>query len=175
VKGVRVLRQEIFELPADGIVDPAGEYVTVDWDNVSGVIQFRSEDWADRFRGFLQEGRRGVYAIADGEVVGHAWATVNRGGETINGYFRGERMSALIHDCNVAPKARGRGVYKGMIQSLGRAILAEGVAERVLIDTSVTNVASRSGIVGVGGRKVGWGLYLQVMNFTVFRLQSLAT
>ncbi|HUT35659.1 MAG TPA: GNAT family N-acetyltransferase [Planctomycetota bacterium] len=165
---IRVRRQQLFELtdPADILavqpkLDIAMVFVTEE--NVDRVTDFRDETVAAAFRGFLREGQLGVYAVAGGRVVGHAWALVcARERCRANGYLALRQGEACIHFCQVREERRGRNVYPAMLVALCGRLFQEAKVRRVIIDAALDNTASLRGIRKVGFRPTERRLYVQL-------------
>lgn len=141
-------------------------------DNVRDVASIRSDLVADNFERFLYQGRRGVFAVHEGKVVGHGWASdwVSES-RTFSGYFRLPENSVLIHYCFVSPEHRGRGLYQQILRSLVQA--CSGAPGSILVDTNSNNKASQNGILKSGFSRNGHGHYIQVGRHLVWRNQTL--
>lgn len=174
---IRFMRQVVYRWPATEPLAPGRpgvEVAPITAKNVEGVLEFRGVRQLDAAWTFLRDGHRGVFAIQNGRVVGHAWITPVASGEnTANRYFRLAPGEALIHNCHVAESARGQGAYPLMISSLAAGEVTAGSASVVLIDCSRSNAASIRGIEKAGFRYEGDGFFLLVAGRSVLRLQRL--
>jgi RimJ/RimL family protein N-acetyltransferase len=169
-----VRRQEVFviESPQQIVDSPAAiplELAPVTAENIERGRDFRAASTLADFARFLRKGYLGVYAIAADRVVGHAWAAVCRDTPIkAGGYFRLKPGEALILYCNVAPEQRGRRIYPAMLNELCRRLFRETATRRILVDTEADNASSLRGIARAGFRRLGRGLYVQVMGRLVF-------
>lgn len=142
----------------------------VSFDNVERVTDFRKKKHEAIFRKYLEEGQYGVYAWIDLKVVGHAWAKVcKRSRCRINRYMDISQNVALIHYCNVSEERRGQNIYPSMLVALCRRLFLQANVNRVLIDTEVDNKASLLGLVKVGFKLLGTGIYVQFRGRLLFK------
>jgi hypothetical protein len=179
MRPLRLRRQTIFEHAQVGSPIPAPRlagtrFILVDQSNVLRVQDYRSNETAQRFLQYLDDGRVGVYALVNERVVGHGWATVaQEKSTTVNGFFRLLSGQALIHDCNVEDDARGNNIYPSLIDELRRHLELSYPKIRVLIDSEMSNTGSLKGITKAGFIPVGHGYYVQVSRFTLLRHQRI--
>jgi GNAT superfamily N-acetyltransferase len=165
---VQVRRQQFYELTDPGAivaVAPRAEVAVVDV-TAAGVGQagaLRDRATVARFRGFVEEGQRGVYALLDGEVVGHGWAVVC-GGDHCRavGYIDLRRGEACIHFCHVRESHRGKGIYPAMLGALCHRLFEQCGVRRIVVDAALGNTAARRGIEKVGFRPTHRALFVQV-------------
>lgn len=148
-------------------------FEVVSAENVERVLDFRSSTQLSAFLSFLQAGDRiGLYAIARGRVVGHAWAYRSRHRpRTGSRYFRIEEGDAWIHYCSVDENFRGQRIYGAMLHELVRRLSADDGTTRILIDTKRDNKPSIKGIEKAGFVFLGHARYLVIGRWLVFRCQ----
>lgn len=162
---IRVRHQVVFELTSPALLATQTELevVRISQENVDRIGDFRPESVVRKHVELLRGGRVGLLAVFRGDAVGHAWideATVDN--IVLNGYLRVHDHSALIHDCHVAPTARGQAIYPEMIIALHCLAKSRDPQVRVLIDTARSNSASQRGIVRSGAVPIGKGTYIFV-------------
>ncbi|WP_370584414.1 GNAT family N-acetyltransferase [Ornithinimicrobium cryptoxanthini] len=105
----------------------------------------------------------GLFAMKGGRVVGHGWVRKIPGPRrTRPEHIRVPETSCLIRNCYVSLDCRGQGVYRALLVQLALAAASEWPERWILIDTEVSNMASRRGIVGAGFEPVGMVRALQI-------------
>ncbi|MGW9156985.1 GNAT family N-acetyltransferase [Microbacterium sp. NPDC055665] len=152
---LKIYRNRNYVWPTDAKL-PARtvELRPIDHENVSEAEGLRSVSVANTFRRFIDAGRFGVFAVVNGEVVGHAWVTspVDRP-QVVNTYAKLAAGESLIHYCYVAPGQRGQGLYAQMLHETAAWARGRG-ATLITVDTSSDNVASKKGIRRAGFTEV---------------------
>ena len=169
-------RQRIYVLDDPADLLPVSPKVPVricevNRDNVVAVSAFRGETVAQSFRGMLEQGQVGVNAVADSQVIGHAWAIVRTTRcQLANGYLRLRDRQALVHFCNVREDYRGNLIYPAMVVDLTKRLFDCMHMSRVMIDTEVRNEAAIRGIQRTGFRPIGRALFVQFRGRRILRL-----
>jgi hypothetical protein len=128
------------------------EIIPIEPSNVHRVADFRQEtNHVAIFRRMLAEGERGVYALVDQKVAGHAWARLSTKEPFLyEGYLDVPPGHALVHYCNVKDTLRGKGIYPTMLTALCQCLFSECSVRMILIDSGTRNLASIRGILKAG-------------------------
>jgi len=170
----KVRHQRIFYLDNVNDIISVNAKVEIDiqevtFENVESVTDFRTREHVATFRRYLEQGQYGIYAWLDSKVVGHAWAKACVWQRCrVNRYMDIHQGEALIHYCNVSEEQRGENVYPAMLVRLCQKLFCEANVTKVIIDTSPNNKASLQGILKVGFKPVGLGLYVQFGRWLLF-------
>ena len=131
--------------------------------NAELVRPWRGDHVAAMFHRFLDEGQCGVYAIADGQVIGHLWLDVCRQAERLaNGYIRLRRGEALVHFCRVRPPCRGHAVLQAGLARACHAAFREHGVRRIVVDANVGNAPALRAFEKAGFRRFATARYVQV-------------
>lgn len=165
-----LLRTDQLSSPAPG----RGVYlIDADVQGLANLHGFRPAETITKQQEYLQSGALGVLAMSAGSGIGHAWATVcSTEAMTASGYIQIYRGDALIHDCRVHDYFQGRGVYVALLRELADRIFSETGADRILIDTEWSNVASIRGILNAGFAVRYTGTFVQAGRLLIRRSQT---
>jgi len=172
---IRVRREEFLELRGRAEVAPVAARIPVAFErvtaeNVARAGDFREARLAKAFRRYLREGQEGIFAVADGRVVGHAWAVICRGGRCLaNGYIELARGEAALHSISVAESHRGRRVFQAMVAAFCARLFDEANVGRIVSTVELDNPASRRGHMNIGFRSVGRQLCVMFRRWLLFR------
>ena len=172
---IRVRREEFLELRSRAEVVPVLASIPVAFErvteeDVARAGDFREARLAEAFRRYLREGQEGIFAVADGRVVGHAWAVVCRAERCrANGYIELARGEAALHSISVAESHRGRRVFQAMVATFCTRLFDEAQVRRIVSTVELDNPASRRGHVNVGFRPIGRQLCVVFRQRLLFR------
>ncbi|MGP9707035.1 GNAT family N-acetyltransferase [Brachybacterium sp. AOP24-D1-21] len=128
-----------------------GELREMDYTTAEQFGAFRNHKTLAYLRASLDEGSRLYGMFIDGKAVAHGAS--KEGGEVeslFNGYFPLTPNSVVLHTFHVDSKYRGKGIYKAMLMGLIHRHLRERPSKALVIDTAVSNEASRRGIEAAG-------------------------
>jgi RimJ/RimL family protein N-acetyltransferase len=134
----------------------ASELVRLDDDALAEVLRVEPEYEEHRAR-VLSQGFNAAYALREDGAARHiAWLIeYERDVHLSVRHVRLRPGEAEITHCYTPKKYRGTGVYTRAIGALASVAFEQDV-KRVFMITSVTNIASRKGIVRAGFRQVGF-------------------
>ncbi len=158
VPPVHILRERIFAVEEPGGIAPVEPTLPVSLcdvtaENVGLVAGFRGDGIARVLAAYLDAGQYGVYAVADGEVVGHVWAAVAREKSVlVNSYLRVSPGQAAVHFGRVREDCRGNRLLPAMMVRVCTRAFREAGVDRVLVNADVTNEASIRAIERMGFR-----------------------
>ena len=158
----------MLELPSDrGITQFSGpddvEISSINWSNVNRVEQTRSALVSNAFRQKLTSGHLGIYALCNGEVVGHVWADPS-GSQVVRAWGGVDYGpdEALLTWGWVSPAQRRRGIFLALISQISMNVRESYPGSRILGDVPIDSIGSLR-----AHRRVGYNLYGQ-LDYTTF-------
>lgn len=151
------------------------EFITQN--NCERVIEMvNSESYKKGFRGMLDQGQIGLFAIYNNRAVGYSWAyignicnKIKKNKKRLNDLVKLRDDEALIHFCSTAEEYRGRGVYSFLLFRLSDILFLKYNIKKIYIDTDIKNISSQKGIERTGFRKIYLVKRLKILSFSIFR------
>ena len=156
---VRRRSQQLFAWPLEKSptesTSPGIEVRHLSEDDIHQLIAFRT---SEAISSLLQVAATAtMYGLfcSDRPVAHGATSAARSRSILVNGYFPLPKGDTLLHTFHVDPKLRGKGLYRNMLSQIADRERAQATSGTIWIDTSISNVASRKGIVAAGFEEVG--------------------
>lgn len=126
----------------------------INYANYEMVKRLRDKATSESFKNMLDENQVGIYAMLDGEPIGHAWADLVKVKKVVNDSFIISPYAAMVHYCYVSDKYRGKGIYPYLLYTLINDIYVEHNISDFYITVDIDNIPSQKGVAKVGFRKI---------------------
>ena len=139
--------------------------------NCHRVLQFRDDpSRAEEYRRKVGRNEIGLFAEAEGIMMGSIWATINRGSKptVARGYMPLQPGEAMIHDIVTGERYRGMGIGPYMVQEMAALLNEEYSVIKTIVDVNVRNTPSLRMMDRVGVRKADQVFYVSALGTLVF-------